>query len=167
MLEVHKCAVVDTATVSWWYIVLTLASESDSACSLAVCKLFCISLNSTPKTSGRTAFCRQEPAKDSQYLGFFKASPFHSSYALRKRHTLARLVLPISFNFRLFKGLRQSESLFTGKGRAVGCSINVANASRANTSKSHFCKRQQATLIQGTRSINLNCAAQIRRLSKR
>ena len=63
------------------YIVLTLASESDSARSLAVCKQFCISLNSTPKTSERTAFCRQEPAEDSQYIVFFKASLFHSSIA--------------------------------------------------------------------------------------
>ena len=46
-------------TASQGYIVLTLTSESDSARSLAVCKQFCISLNSTPKTSGRTDFCRR------------------------------------------------------------------------------------------------------------
>ena len=36
---------------------------------LAVFKQVCISLNSTPKTSGKTAFCRLEPAEDSQYIG--------------------------------------------------------------------------------------------------
>ena len=64
--DLWTCNWSDTA--SRGYIVLTLASESDSARPLAVCKQFCISLNSTPKTSGRTAFCRQGPAKDSQYI---------------------------------------------------------------------------------------------------
>ena len=34
------------------------------------CSQCCISLHFTPKTSGRTAFCRYESAEDSQTIGF-------------------------------------------------------------------------------------------------
>ena len=56
------------------------------------CSQCCISLHFTPKTSGRTSFCRYESAEDSQNVGCLQTSLFQLVICLRKRLPLASFI---------------------------------------------------------------------------